>query len=222
MSAPPTAVADKEAMKKAKEAKAKAEKMKAQEKQKWAKFRVEMEQKVSGFVKDTSKKNFQFSPMDLIGRSIVHDIAEVAGLASFSFGEENVDRYLMLWKKEFAPSDAELEARRNGEEWNEEKEKRLAAIMKEKANEDILLETERTKSRKRNHSKEPEKYFDKYAKILGGESGVDAAKATRTNASYGMVPSKNKEDQRSIEETMNQLRERKKQRNNEKDKATHT
>ena len=26
-------------------------------------------------------------------------MAEVAGLTSFSFGEENVDRYIMIWKK---------------------------------------------------------------------------------------------------------------------------
>ncbi|KAK3740264.1 hypothetical protein QZH41_017830, partial [Actinostola sp. cb2023] len=49
-----------------------------------------------------------------------HDVAEVAGLTTFSFGEEEVDRYVMLFKKEFPPPDEELEAYRNGEEYDPE------------------------------------------------------------------------------------------------------
>ena len=29
-------------------------------------------------------------------RSIIHDVAEVAGLVTFSFGEEDVDRYIQV------------------------------------------------------------------------------------------------------------------------------
>lgn len=79
--------------------------------------------------------------------SLRHDVAEVAGLTSFSFGEDEESRYVMLFKKvrvlwnpvldlktiflvfymtdgkmllwqEFAPSDEELEAYRKGEEWD--------------------------------------------------------------------------------------------------------
>ena len=32
-------------------------------------------------------------------RSIIHDVAEVAGLVSFSFGEEDVDRYIQVHLK---------------------------------------------------------------------------------------------------------------------------
>ena len=28
-----------------------------------------------------------------------HEVADVAGLASFSFGDDEIDRYVMLWKK---------------------------------------------------------------------------------------------------------------------------
>lgn len=28
-----------------------------------------------------------------------HDVAEIAGLTTFSFGEDEVDRYVMLFKK---------------------------------------------------------------------------------------------------------------------------
>lgn len=48
-------------------------------------------------------------------------------------------------------------------------------------------------SRKR-HSRtsnmEQEKYFEKYAKIVGDSSGLDAAKLTKSNKSYGMGKSR--------------------------------
>lgn len=43
-----------------------------------------------------------------------------------SFGKEDVDRYTMVYKKDFAPSVDEIEARRNGDEWNAEKAKEYA------------------------------------------------------------------------------------------------
>lgn len=38
-----------------------------------------------------------------------------------SFGQEGLDRYIVVYKKQFPPSEDELYARRNGEEWNDEK-----------------------------------------------------------------------------------------------------
>lgn len=35
-----------------------------------------------------------------------------------SFGMEDVDRYIVAYKKDNAPSEDEVLARRNGEEWN--------------------------------------------------------------------------------------------------------
>jgi hypothetical protein len=61
----------------------------------------------------------------VLGTCSSHDVAEVAGLTSQSFGEEGVDRYIMLFKKEFPPSEDEIATLRNGEEWNEEKAKEL-------------------------------------------------------------------------------------------------
>eukprot|EP00795_Rhopilema_esculentum_P007158 gene7158-12815_t len=185
MDAPPMTAVDKEALKKAKEAKAKADKLKAKEKQKWSTFRTETEAQISEFVKDTNLKHKKFEAMDKVARSIVHDVAEVAGLTSFSFGEENVDRYLMIWKKEFAPSDAELEARRNGEEWDEEKEQQHAENLKKKNKDEVETEVSK-KTRRKKQNSEPEKLLDKYAKIIGNDSGIKAARATTTNAAYGM------------------------------------
>lgn len=55
-----------------------------------------------------------------------HDVAEVAGVPAFSIGEERIDRHVMIFKPEFAPSDDELTALRRGEEWDPEKAKLLA------------------------------------------------------------------------------------------------
>lgn len=54
-----------------------------------------------------------------------HDVAEDAGMSAFSFGEEGVDRYMIVYKKEYLPSDDELTTLRNGEEWSEEKGKEI-------------------------------------------------------------------------------------------------
>jgi hypothetical protein len=54
------------------------------------------------------------------------DVAEVAGVPSFSVGEEGVDRHVIIFKREFAPGDDELAALRRGEEWDPEKAKLLA------------------------------------------------------------------------------------------------
>ena len=42
----------------------------------------------------------------------------MAGLIAHSFGEEDVDRHCVLWRKEFAPCEDELDAHRNGIEWD--------------------------------------------------------------------------------------------------------
>ena len=53
-------------------------------------------------------------------------MAEVAGVLAYSIGEEEVDRHVMLFKREFAPCDDELAALRRGEEWDPQKAKEIA------------------------------------------------------------------------------------------------
>lgn len=48
-------------------------------------------------------------------------------MLAHSFGEEEVDRYIMIFKKDFPPTEDELNALRNGQEWNDEVAKRLLA-----------------------------------------------------------------------------------------------
>lgn len=53
-----------------------------------------------------------------------HDVAQTAGFIAISFGMEDVDRYIVVYKKDCGPSEDEIFARRNGEEWNAETAKK--------------------------------------------------------------------------------------------------
>lgn len=49
-------------------------------------------------------------------RSVAHDVVEAAGLTAFSFGGDDECRSVTIFKKQFAPSDEELDfCRRGGE-----------------------------------------------------------------------------------------------------------
>lgn len=47
----------------------------------------------------------------------------MAGLTAYSFGIEDVDRHIILYRKESVPCEDELNALRKGEEWDPEKAK---------------------------------------------------------------------------------------------------
>jgi hypothetical protein len=200
MEKPPVVDSEK---KKAREQKALLEKLQQQEKDKLSRFRAQIQKCINEFVKDGSQEKHKFEVMDKVCRAIVHEVADVAGLASFSFGQEEVDRCVIVWKKEFAPSDEEFAALRAGEEWNPEKA-RLKAVEKEEA------ACSQSKN-KRKLDPVPSDYHQKYEHILGKDSAKDAARVTSANKSYGFVPSENKRDQRTIEQVMAESRARKKQ-----------
>jgi len=170
-------------------------------------FRQKVEEKINKFQQDDKAKEYKFPAMDQIHRSIIHDVAEVASVLAYSFGEEGVDRYIMIFKKEYAPSEDQLSTLRKGEEWNEEVAKRLKEERERKAKE----ETENAKSRKRKENFVPNSFYkDKYQHLIGKEAALEAARKTEANSSYGYVPSENKKDQRSIEQTLADIRAKRK------------
>ncbi|KAK3912751.1 Sperm-associated antigen 7-like protein [Frankliniella fusca] len=178
-------------------------------------FRNEIEQKINKFIQDDSQHKFKFDPMDKVSRSIVHDVAEIAGLAAFSFGEEEVDRAVTLFKKECAPCDEELAALRRGEEWDPIKAQ-AEAERREKE-----LQEEKEASRKRKSEVVPAtNYQEKYHHLIGKEAALDAARVTQTNKQYGFVPSANKKDLRSIEQTLADIQSKKRQKLNHPDEAS--
>ncbi|XP_053982645.1 sperm-associated antigen 7 homolog [Hylaeus volcanicus] len=204
MDKPPT-ISDKQkaAIKKQKEVYQKYQKVEAE---KLKVFREKVEGKINKFLQDDVAKEYKFPPMDQIHRSIIHDVAEVANVWAYSFGEEGVDRYIMIFKREYAPSEDQLNVLRRGEEWNEEIAKRLVEERERQAKEEL----ETAKSRKRKDNFVPNSYYkDKYQHLIGKEAALEAAKKTEANSSYGCVPSENKKDQRSIEQTLADIRAKK-------------
>ncbi|OWF44051.1 sperm-associated antigen 7 homolog [Mizuhopecten yessoensis] len=208
MQKPPT-MGDAE-KKKAKEQKERLEKHQQAEKKKLDDFRGKIRKRIHEFVKDGSKQKYSFEPMDKCFRAIVHEITDVAGMTSFSFGLEEEDRYVMLWKKEFAPTDEELAAYRKGEDWDPDKAKEIA---KQK---EIDRLSEEAESRIKHPKVMPaSNYQDKYRHLIGEEAAKEAARTTTANKSYGFVPSENKLDHRTIEQVLADTRAKKKQKTEE-------
>lgn len=202
MQKPPT-MGDEE-RKKAKAQRALLEKQQEKEKKKLQDFREKIQKRIHDFIKDGALQKFKFEPMDKGWRAIVHEVADVAGLTSFSFGIEEEDRYVMIWKKEFAPTDDEINALKAGKEWNLEMAKEL-----EKQRELERLSAEENVPTQKKIIPNSN-YKDKYKHLIGDEAAKKGAKQTTANRSYGFVPSENKRDHRTIEEVLAETRAKKK------------
>jgi len=164
------------------------------------KFREEINKRIQAFLsKDESK--LVFEPMSKNHRAIVHDIADGLEFAAFSFGTDEVDRHVVIFKE--APSEGELAAMRRGEEYV--------------ATEDNSEEDEDEKPVEANERNMQPEYLNKYEKHLGGlEVAKEAARSTKCeNRSYGFVSSEQKKDKRTIEETLADIRARKKLKSND-------
>lgn len=57
------------------------------------------------------------------------DVADIAGLTTYAFGTEDVDRHVMVFKKEYPLTEEELDAYKCGEEWDPEKAKETAYLV---------------------------------------------------------------------------------------------
>ncbi|XP_044007501.1 sperm-associated antigen 7 isoform X2 [Aphidius gifuensis] len=201
----PPQISDKQKalIKKQREDHAKFQKIEAE---KHKRFREQVEETVGKFLKNGNAKEYKFPPMDQVHRSIVHESAEVASVLAYTFGEEGVDRYIIIFKREHAPSEDQLSTLRRGEEWNDEIAKKL---QHSRAREAIEAEEEE-KSRKRKLEFVPTSdYKQKYEHLIGKDAALEAARKTEANSNYGCVPSENKKDQRSIEQTLADIRAKK-------------
>jgi len=185
------------------------EKRQAAEKERLRQFKERIEEKIESHFKDPANACLKFAPLDHICRSIIHEVSEAAGFLTYAFGTDGVDRYVRVYRKENAPCEDELAARRRGEPWNEQ----IKQSLMEKREREKLAKQEDLK-------RKPEKfvpnsnYKDKYAHLIGHDAALKAAKKTETNKSYGFVPSENKKDVRSIEQTMADIRAKKRLKTN--------
>ncbi|KNC26876.1 hypothetical protein FF38_10948 [Lucilia cuprina] len=232
MDKPPTA--NEEQKKLIKRQREMAERLKNKQKEELLRFRKYVEERIGRFAKD-DRHHIEFQPLDKVHRAVIHEVAEYGGFICMSFGCEDIDRYSVVYKKENAPTEDEIAARRNGDGWNDEvakeyaerrikqkelelEQKRLARASATAANAAPATTSTSNNNKQSNQSsaqaqeteiKPTFNYKDKYAHLIGQEAALEAARKTETNVSYGFVPSKNKKDMRSIEQTLADIQAKK-------------
>ncbi|XP_030561580.1 sperm-associated antigen 7 [Drosophila novamexicana] len=196
------------------------ERMQNKQKEELLRFRKYVEERMGRFAKD-DRTYIEFQPLDKVHRSVIHEIAENGGFIAMSFGREDEDRHSVVYKKEHPPSEDEVTARRNGEGWSKDIAKEYSERRKERlAQEQSLIDKQSTSeaSSSAAHSssadtsaevKPTSNYKTKYAHLIGESAALQAARKTETNQSYGFVPSKNKKDMRSIEQTLADIKAKK-------------
>merc|ERR1712112_101546 len=200
----PPPISEKEKLKKKKQKEMLA-KLEEKDRQAKLKFRTKIETKINEFLKKDDDRNIKFEPMDKYHRSVVHDVAEVAGLVSHSFGEEDVDRHIQVWKKEFSPCDNELAALRRGETWDP------IQFQKDKEEKEWRDKLEEERSRTLNKVAPKTNYKSKYEHLIGKEAAVEAARKTEVRSQFGMVSAELKKDRRTVEDIQAEIRTKKRQ-----------
>lgn len=102
-------------------------------------------------------------------------------MVGISFGQEGLDRYIVVYKKEYSPTEDEVNSRKDGDDqWNDEKAKHFAINREHNK----LIEIENSKKTK-DIAPPTSNYKDKYVHLIGQESAIEAARKTVSNKSYG-------------------------------------
>lgn len=112
-----------------------------------------------------------------------YTVAEDFGIVAHSFGKEEFDRHVMIFKEDNVPCEAEMLALRRREPYDPSTSTEPAAETNEKDQDNDGVPQ---KTRKGRNTSPPE-YLQKYQKQLGGlQFAKDAAiKAQAENRSYG-------------------------------------
>ncbi|KAK7081077.1 Sperm-associated antigen 7 [Halocaridina rubra] len=182
------------------------EEAKNKERKRLAQFRKHIEERINRFIQNVSLTKKEFEPMDRVARSIVRDVADIAGLTTYAFGVEDVDRHVMVFKKEHPLTEEELEAYKNGEEWDPEKYKESVKLKEQQKLEDEI------RTQKLRNDPGSNKFIEKYERLVGKETGKEAARILEVNKQFGFVRSELKKDKRTIEETLADIRAKKQKR----------
>jgi hypothetical protein len=166
-------------------------------------FKVKIQNKLAAFLKDDKLETMQYDPMEKVFRSVIIETTEESNSSLYchTFGKE--DRYVIIYKN--PPSDLELEARRYFDytKWNKD----IEAEFKKKKEESELASTATTEpvgegsSDPSNQAKSGKK--NKLVHLECEALGTDL------NRNYGMVSTELKKDTRSIEQTLNDIQQKK-------------
>lgn len=166
-------------------------------------YKVKIQNKLAAFLKDDKLDIMQFDPMEKVFRSVIIETTEESNssLHCHTFGKE--DRYVMIYKN--PPSELEVEARRYADykKWNKE----IEAEYKKKKEEDAAFAISTTASAADDGSSgsgevKPVKK-QKLVHLACEAIGTDL------NRNYGMVSTELKKDTRSIEQTLNDIQQKK-------------
>jgi len=209
MTGPPSASEKEKAERK--KAKEMAKKMEEKQREQSKAFRTKMEGKVTAFVK-SKERSLTLPPMTKYERSVVHDVAEVAGtVVAHSFGVEDEDRHSVLWKKEDPPCDDELACLKSGKAWDPDQNER---DKQEKLRLEILEEKElkeRIKKNKKPFVPNKTNYREKYQHLIAAEATVEAVKAGGgLEKSFGLVSAEEKKDRRTMEQIQADIKAKRK------------
>ena len=125
-----------------------------------------------------------------------------------SFGVEDVDRHVVVWRKEFAPCEDELEACRQGIEWDPvaSAREKYEALKRQKRDE----EEEKQRAKREKKFVPRTNYKQKYHHLIGSEAALDAASVADSKKSFGMVSAESKKDKRTVEDIQAEIRAKKK------------
>uniref|UniRef100_A0A182PVB7 R3H domain-containing protein n=1 Tax=Anopheles epiroticus TaxID=199890 RepID=A0A182PVB7_9DIPT len=159
------------------------ESMKNKQREELNRFRQYVEERLGRFMKDDNRHYLEFQPLDQVFRSIVHDVAETAGLSGMSFGMEG-ERYIVVYKKEHLPCEDELNARKSGEVWNKDvaeqyaERRRLQRLQKSSEHNDSAQTSVEIDKPVSTCSK-------KYKHLFGKDTEIEVVGKTKINTSYG-------------------------------------
>ena len=162
-------------------------------------FRVKTGEQIRAFLGNEEQKWMKYPPQNKILRGIIHECSGEAGLVSHSFGSEE-EKFVMVYKKESAPSEEELEKMHlkfdlNMTEEEIEKEKKVKQEEEKRRQERLELEKEYTLK---------QKMLKKQNKKKKGEAPEDI------EADLIVLCNTKKRDRRTIEEIQEDLRKTKK------------
>jgi hypothetical protein len=166
-------------------------------------YKVKIQNKLAAFLKDDKLETMQFDPMEKVFRSVIIETTEESNssLHCHTFGKE--DRYVIIYKN--PPSEMEVEARRyhDYKKWNKE----IAAEYKKKKEEDAAFAISvSAPPGDEGSSGSSDLKPSKKQKLVHLEC---EALGTDLNRNYGMVSTELKKDTRSIEQTLNDIQQKK-------------
>lgn len=169
-------------------------------------YKVKIQNKLAAFLKDDKLGTMQFDPMEKVFRSVIIETTEESNssLHCHTFGKE--DRYVIVYKN--PPSELEIEARRYGDykKWNKDIE---AEYKKKKEEESTFAASKTAQPGEEGGSGSGESRELKPIKKQKLVHLECEAIGTDLNRNYGMVSTELKKDTRSIEQTLNDIQQKK-------------